>query len=161
MKRSMFIGLLLALCAGVHGFVPGHVAASQCCAGRHMPVAMGLGDRIGAFFKKVKAGASERKEAAVVEAELTEAEKMDEAMKAVTGKTNKATGAPIYPTAKEIQDYCRDPESSGCDIDMVCSPARPSTCARARSRSAGCLPACRWRPCWRRLRRCARSRRRS
>ena len=30
-------------------------------------------------------------------------------------------GATQYPTAADIEEYCRDPESSGCDIEM-CSP---------------------------------------
>ena len=31
----------------------------------------------------------------------------------------RACSQPAAPTSAEIYEYCRDPESSGCDVDML------------------------------------------
>lgn len=61
-----------------------------------------------------------RLHAARVAAPLMGDNPLTDAMEAVADFISKATGAPkASPTADEIENYCRDPDSSGCDLDMV------------------------------------------
>jgi len=80
-------------------------------AGR--PVQMGLLGRVKKIFARPEAGST-----TAVDVTPAASSVADEIAK-LTSVTK--AGATQYPTAADIEEYCRDPESSGCDIEM-CSP---------------------------------------
>jgi len=51
-------------------------------------------------------------------------------------------GAKKPPTAAEIEEYCRDPESSGCDLDMM--DALMAEAAKLKAKGGGADTEIRW-----------------
>ncbi|EOD34755.1 hypothetical protein EMIHUDRAFT_441174 [Emiliania huxleyi CCMP1516] len=78
-------------------------------AGR--PVQMGLLGRVKKIFARPEAGST-----TAVDVTPAASSVADEIAK-LTSVTK--AGATQYPTAADIEEYCRDPESSGCDIEMI------------------------------------------
>ena len=76
-------------------------------------VQMGLLGRVKKIFARPEAGST-----TAVDVTPAASSVADEIAK-LTSVTK--AGATQYPTAADIEEYCRDPESSGCDIEM-CSP---------------------------------------
>ena len=74
---------------------------------------MGLLGRVKKIFARPEAGST-----TAVDVTPAASSVADEIAK-LTSVTK--AGATQYPTAADIEEYCRDPESSGCDIEM-CSP---------------------------------------
>ena len=74
---------------------------------------MGLLGRVKKIFARPEAGST-----TAVDVTPAASSVADEIAK-LTSVTK--AGATQYPTAADIEEYCRDPESSGCDVEM-CSP---------------------------------------
>ena len=70
----------------------------------HLPLPPQLGDMFAKFTKNAKDAMEEAQ---------SEAERMFAEM------TKASTTPGAMPSASDIEEYCRDPESSGCDIEMV------------------------------------------
>jgi hypothetical protein len=70
----------------------------------HLPLPPQLGDMFAKFTKNAQDA---------IEEAQSEAERMFAEM------TKASTTPGAMPSASDIEEYCRDPESSGCDIEMV------------------------------------------
>ena len=87
-------------------------AAPAICSARerlhavrsHLPLPPQLGDMFAKFTKNAQDA---------IEEAQSEAERMFAEM------TKASTTPGAMPSASDIEEYCRDPESSGCDIEMV------------------------------------------
>ena len=80
---------------------------------------MGLLGRVKKIFARPEAGST-----TAVDVTPAASSVADEIAK-LTSVTK--AGATLYPTAADIEEYCRDPESSGCDVEMCtpCASPRP------------------------------------
>ena len=120
MRRSL--GMLLALVAVARGFMPGVLPPpTRVAAARTPPLQLGPFTKVRTLFSTLRKSVK------------SEPETVESGPATVASEMLKISNDGA-PTAAEIEEYCRDPESSGCDIEMVealMAEARATECLLA------------------------------